>query len=223
MHRRTGYWFALVTIGLFALTVLSKRFVEYWVPFAMLCAAFALNPYIRAVSWRETVRQAKRYWQVATAGGLVVLILGFFIFYNIKITIGYLRYGAPFEGYRNAAEYIKDHSQPGDIVFNTQWDQFPQLFYWADQNRYIIGMDPTFMYVKNKDLYWKWRAVTEHDRDAWIDNKAYKIITEDFHARYIFIEHDRNKNFLGFLREPAQSNQFVEQFDDGVNSVFEVQ
>ncbi len=221
-QRQHGWWLALMSAGLFVLTVLSKRFVEYWVPFAILFAAFSLDPYIRAIPWRDLGSHIKRYWQVAVASGLVVLILGSCIFYNIKITIGYLRYGSPFDGYRNAAEYIKASSQPGDIVFNTQWDQFPQLFYWADQNRYIIGMDPTFMYVKNKDLYWKWRAVTEHDREAWENDKAYRIIHDDFGARYIFIEHERNENLMTFLREPAQAVQFIERYDDGINSVFEV-
>ena len=62
-------------------------------------------------------------------------------------------------------------------------------FYYNSHNYYIVGLDPTFMYNYNKDLYWKWVNITIGKQK---DNLPH-ILREDFHASYVFLEKDQTE------------------------------
>jgi hypothetical protein len=62
---------------------------------------------------------------------------------------------ARFDSFEQASKFIASQSKPGDIVYHSSWDQFPALFYFNDQNRYVSGLDPTFLYSSNPSLYEK--------------------------------------------------------------------
>ena len=49
---------------------------------------------------------------------------------------------------------MKTHAAPGEIIIHADWDDMPSLFYWDDQNRYIMGLDPTFTYSADPARYW---------------------------------------------------------------------
>ncbi len=94
-----------------------------------------------------------------------------------------------FEGGFNFAKYdeamvaAQKNSDKGDIIFHSDWDDWPMLFYHNDYNRYIVGLDTTFMYKSSKDLYKKWRDITWGD----FEGDPYAIIKNDFKAKLIFV------------------------------------
>jgi hypothetical protein len=51
----------------------------------------------------------------------------------------------------------------GSRVFQTDWDDFPRLFYYITHNTYLIGLDPTFMALYDADLYERWVGITWGD------------------------------------------------------------
>jgi len=92
--------------------------------------------------------------------------------------------GFSFSQFQSASDWLKDNSQEKSIVFHSDWDEFPLLFYHNSSNYYIVGLDPTFMYNYNEDLYWKWHNITIGQE---VQN-LYPYMKNDFTADYVFIE-----------------------------------
>jgi hypothetical protein len=117
--------------------------------------------------------------------------------------------------YKAGVEWVSAHSKQGEIVFNTQWDQFPQLFYWNDYNYYVVGMDPTFMYVYDKELYFKWRVVSDDEMAKWGSVRdLYRTMFVDFSSRFVFVEKNRNPRLVEFLDFDVEGRYFERGFED---------
>ena len=48
----------------------------------------------------------------------------------------------------------------GERIFNTDWDDFPRLFYYDPTHAYISGLDPTYLLDKNADLSKLYERIT---------------------------------------------------------------
>ena len=171
-----------------ALTLRSRRNVEYFIPFAALASAFVLNQplslikkYLPAINaWRQKRK---------VFSSLVVL----YILIMVPFTAGrniwsikqlYLSGGSIYK-YRGVAEWLKNNTPAGAIIFHNDWDDFPALFYYNTHNYYIAGLDPTFMYDYNKDLHKVWVDITTGRRP-----NISEIVKNDFHSEYVFVDKD---------------------------------
>ncbi len=56
--------------------------------------------------------------------------------------------------FQRGTEWLKAHTQEGEIVGHGVWSDFGPLFYWNPHNRYLGGMDPIFQYRFNPETYW---------------------------------------------------------------------
>lgn len=54
---------------------------------------------------------------------------------------------------RALSKFMRENSQPADIVFTDDWDIFPVLFYHNRYNYYIVGLDPKFTHSRRPDLW----------------------------------------------------------------------
>lgn len=131
---------------------------------------------------------------------------------------------------REAAEWLAANSKEGDIVFHTRWEQFAELFFWNQKNYYINGMDPIFMYTFSPSLYWK-QHFFAYDQATSITcsrvrckqeevEESYKVLKEDFRARYIYLQKQKNVNFLKYLSEDPR---FEKAFENDGDVVFRIQ
>ncbi|HWL92956.1 MAG TPA: hypothetical protein VNT79_05435 [Phycisphaerae bacterium] len=55
---------------------------------------------------------------------------------------------------------LKADSQPGDVVFTSDWDDFPVYFYYNSHNYYVVGLDPVFTHKRRPDLWERYVKVT---------------------------------------------------------------
>ncbi len=215
-------WLQISAVGFLILALWHRRFIEYWVPFAVIASAVTLSPYLARLTWQAFRKALKTEWQFSV---VMLLLLGSIVFavnFNLTHVIGSLRNGHSAYEFQNAAKFMATHNQTGDIVFNTQWDQLPQLFYWDDQNYYIIGLDPTFMYLHDKALYWQWREIVDDTGQKWGSaEQVHEIIKNQFRAKFVFLENDRNKNLKDLLAESGQ-NYFDLVYADSGTSVYQV-
>lgn len=153
-NRRPGGIVSIDTTGLFYLGLLfafgmgiscySIRYVHYCVIFMALFAS-ALRCF------------ADRYYEPLVldptlAKAFELLCVVSLTLNPISLYMSYHQQSLSWDELRRAATYIRGHSLSGDIVYNASWDYFPQLFYWNDRNRYVAGLDPTFMYHWNPEL-----------------------------------------------------------------------
>jgi hypothetical protein len=115
--------------------------------------------------------------------------------------------------YRAAALWLAGNTPPGARVFATDWDDFPELFLWNTHNTYLIGLDPTYMYLHDGPLYLRWRAITRGEV-----KRPSAAIRDEFDAGYVFTDTAHR----AFLAEAAADPGLVEVFRDTNTVVFQV-
>jgi hypothetical protein len=85
------------------------------------------------------------------------------------------------ESYAGAAAYLGNTSDENDIVFTGDWDDFPLLYHFNTHNRYIVGLDPHYLFYYDADLSDLWLDITNGRTSDTIVQ-----IRDRFKARYIF-------------------------------------
>jgi len=133
----------------FALWWRSSRFIEYFVPFAPLALAFTSHS--RVHEFLRTRPHAGRRALMAT---LVVWLA-----ITSALAVQQLRGRPPASRYAAAARWLATHSAPATLVFLADWDDFPLLFFHNTVNRYVIGLDPSYLAERDRDLYAAWERI----------------------------------------------------------------
>jgi hypothetical protein len=182
----------------------SRRFVEYFPPFAVLFCAFAWQPLLAEASVRP--RRA-----AALLVGPLVAVLALSSVAAARASVQGDRPAADLSG---AARWLAAHSPAGSRVFQTDWDDFPRLFFYNSHNEYIIGLDPTFLERADPALYREWVDLT---KGRGLD--VAQAIRRDFGADWVISDlgHD------AFLDRAAREPGLREVFRDATGVVFQVE
>lgn len=177
----------------------ARRFVEYFPPFALIFLALAVAPLLRdwLARW-QAARQAGRMLVVAggvVGGTAVVILLAASIWTTGVAARDLIDNSKPAALYADASLWLRERTEPGEIIFQTDWDDFTRQFFYDSDVAYIAGLDPTFMQLHDADLFNLWRDITRGDVD-----QPGAIIRDTFGARFVFsdLKHD---DFLGVAAE----------------------
>ena len=203
--------FFVASLLFFALTLKSRRNVEYLVPLVVTFAALTFRSATAMIkSWFGAARRP------AALSLIILLLAALFASYRYVAEVKEsMRKGFRFDKFAEPSQWLETHTPPGSIVFHSDWDEFPLLFYHNDHNYYIVGLDPTFMYNHDPDLYRRWVDITT-GRSS--ENLAETIGTL-FGARYVFVDITSNQTFD---RNLAQSADFKEVFSNHEARIYEV-
>jgi hypothetical protein len=117
------------------------RTLDFFVPFAMLYAGMELTPWIRQNRQRA-----------AHFGAIAMLLCAA----NVGLAAKSALDSIPVERYRGVAAYL-EREAPGELVINAFSSSYYYLYFWNSQNRYFIGIEPTFTYLNAPAEYWTWR------------------------------------------------------------------
>lgn len=211
------YGFLLLSLFFFAFTLKSQRFIEYFVPFAVLFIAaafsYAKSYGLFSYSWIIAIPNV---FKIGCAGVLVSV----WIMLNFLLSVENATMGWSNDGYKVGALWLRENTPADSTVFNMDWDDFPELFYYNSRNYYIVGMDPTFMYGYDQELYWLWYHITQEwkvcgrqqcDGMDGGELLPVDIIKERFNSQYIFLEksHSLNKVLNKELKKVFEDNQAV--------------
>ncbi|MEK9184055.1 MAG: hypothetical protein AAB890_03220 [Patescibacteria group bacterium] len=147
--------------------------------------------------------------------GAVLTLLFFMAVKNIYRFSTYVPHSFDPRQLQEVSNWLKEHTRPGQIVFNIHWDRFAQLFFWNDHNYYINGMDPIFQYAYSPELYWKTHFYAIDKATEFTCGEircteeqlisTYEALKRDFKASYLILEKRRNpelKKFLEGVRAP---------------------
>ena len=200
----------LISLFFFLLLCMSRRSVEYWPPFCVLFSAFAWDGLLPFKNEREIFAKKRLNIFLITFG---VILLGTFSYINYTEARKDIGSGKPLDYYKGAAIWLKENTKPETIVFNTDWDDFPQLFLYNSKNYYIVGLDANYMYKFKPELYLKWKAITR----GKVSNPS-EDIREIFKAGYIITD-NKHKKFI----KKAKKDKYCEVvFKDIYCTVFMV-
>ena len=226
MDMRTGATL-LLTFFFGALLFQSRRFIEYFPAFALLLAAFAWSPILarwlnqdgssiqhltQKTGWFDRLRN--RPWpRQSVLAGTAILLLAPALWFNLQASRASVQRAKPYERYAAAAAWLESNSSAGARVFQTDWDDFPRLFYFNTHNVYTIGLDPTYMQLFDPDLYDLWSDITK----GRVETPS-KAIQGQFGAQYVFtdLKHDN------FIQDAREDPHLVEVFQDEYALIFQV-
>lgn len=114
---------------------------------------------------------------------------------------------------RNMMAFLKERSQPGDLIFTDDWDIFPVYFYHNSYNHYIVGLDPKFTHERRPDLWQRYVKVSRGEvpsttsytvRDKNGKERKEQIqckledIRDEFGCKYVITDRD-HKSLAGKL------------------------
>jgi hypothetical protein len=119
----------------------------------------------------------------------------------------------PYGLYANASAWLEENTPANARVFQTDWDDFPRLFYYNTHNTYLIGLDPTYLQLYDADLYDLWVDITQGD----VENPS-QVIANTFDSRYIHTD----LNHGDFLQIAAEDPGLKEVYRDDQAVIFEV-
>ncbi len=136
--------------GTLVMACLSKRFVEYFVPFAV---------------WALAALYSEARLTLTRRGRLVAgLVVGLLLIAGVARTHR--------ENARNfsslpppravaAAARLRERTPPGSLLFTCDWDDTPELFFFNHHNRYLVFLDPSYLRAWRPLLWRTWRDVAE--------------------------------------------------------------
>lgn len=193
----------------------SRRFVEYFPPFALIFLALSASPLLInwRVGWAERQRVRQRPYLAALLPLALALIFIFPLVTSMRDARDLVDSSKPAERYAAAALWLRANSAPGDKIFQTDWDDFTRLFFYNSEAVYTAGLDPTFMELQDKQLFDEWIALTKGQVEDPSD-----AIRDRFGAQFVFSDtkHD------AFLERAAGDPGLVERYRDDDAVIFAV-
>jgi hypothetical protein len=120
----------------------------------------------------------------------MILILAYPLYTSLNDARELLSNSKPADRYADAALWLQANSDPGDMIFQTDWDDFTRLFFYNTDAVYLAGLDPTYMELYDADLYDEWVDITR----GRVENPG-QVIKDRFGGDYVFsdLNHD---NFI---------------------------
>jgi hypothetical protein len=261
-ERKRAFFFLLFSTALLVVNLRWRRFAEYFPPFAVVFAAFALEPLIRRARERHTasepvaateseaaaeasddaradeeVRPATapaparveraRAWEIIIVCTAFVLLCAPLVWYA-RVTSKDIADMAHPNYYRGGMDWLSKNADRGEIIFNTDWDDFPKLFFYNPDFAYISGLDPTYLVDRDHeqaDLFAKITIAKDLKDDEIAklgplirDNFCYGEGEQRRCPRYVFTDHEHED----FYNDALDSGWFDEVYTDDDCSVLKI-
>jgi len=144
--------FILMTALTLLMVSRARRYMEYYPPIAVIAAALTIRDLAAGTSKTEGERSGRRRRRVALGVSILMAATSLTVL-RFRIT------SKPHHTFRGAAEYIAENSNPGDLVFNVDYDDFPHLFFHNHKNHYLVGLDPIYLDRYDSKLFGLWRKI----------------------------------------------------------------
>lgn len=192
----------LVSVVFLGLTLVSaRRAMEQWTAFGFLVLPFVAT-LLPPTKGRRTPR-------IATA----VVLATYLAWGAWRHTLNVSEVAFPADSLQEAAEFLADRSEPGDVVFHAKWDNFGPLLAHNRTNHYLSGMDPIFQFAHDPGAYWEFFYMSADVNVAWTCNAfpcvsgvatdSYEVLRDHFGARWVLVEPRRNPRLtLHLLNDP---------------------
>lgn len=196
-------FFLIFSTALMLMTARWKRIAEYWPPFAVMFSAFALQPWLQGARSsltqlptdmldelqpfldrddpmtprEEEAKALKR----AIGMAVIAVLLATAFFLNLRATIRDIHDSERHSFFSKGAQWMQANIPPGQLVFNTDWDDFPRLFYFDSRHSYVTGLDPTYLFDRNPALSKLYDRITLGEEE-----NPGPLIRDRFGARWVF-------------------------------------
>jgi hypothetical protein len=195
-----------LSFGYLMLTLLSVKFTDYLIPFTAAFAVSAWNIKIPFTGKKSPILYIILFFLILSGGFSIVKLR------KETYQTHPLYYGAV-EWLNNIQEPVDlskldrkcqtkfDHNascnknnrpsyNPNLIIFTGEWSDTPALFYGAPQFKYLVFLDPNFMYAYSPEKYNLWKKIS----DGKVLFPAIRI-QKDFNSNIVFLTKHKRRLF----------------------------
>lgn len=174
--RRDRIETTLLLVSLLTLLMLfrSRRFIEYFPPFALLFCAAAWGRYRD----RGFDLRARRLAAFVSIAAFVVGAL--FVVTTFMDTRRLIEDSESPQQFVGASNWLKANTPEGSLVFQLDWDDFTRLFYHNTWNTYLVGLDPTYLERADPRRWELWVAITRGEVE-----QPSQVIKDQFGAHFV--------------------------------------
>ncbi len=207
----------LLAVFFMLLTLRSRRHIEYFAPFAVFFEGLLLTAILPLFGPSELRSPDGRRSKSGLAGLALVVYLSIFlplIAVRDVVAIGgvYRKSGIPLTKYAGAAGWLSANTPEGSIIFHSDWDDFPVLFFHDDRNRYINGLDPTFLYRQDPVRFREYVDITTGKRQLRVG----RVIARLFRSGFVLVENDHG----AMLRAAEADRSLHKVYEDKEATIF---
>ncbi len=142
----------MLAVAALAGGALSARFFEYVGPLAVLAFGLLARDALAAPSVRVRIAEglaASRMLQGLVASA-IVLVAFHSLVSNGRNVYRFAR-EAQVSRFEPAARWLSANARPGEVIFHDRWGAAPDLFYYAPGLRYLVLLDPAFLFYADED------------------------------------------------------------------------
>jgi hypothetical protein len=140
-------------------------------------------------------------------GAVAVSMLALILFINVMETRVQIADSSKPDYYKGGMEWVRANVPAGETVFNTDWDDFPKMFFYDTTHKYVSGLDPTYLLDRNPDLSKLYEDITlGKQKDPG------PLIRDKFGATYVFT--DNEKIHDDFVNNAIDSGWFENVYED---------
>jgi hypothetical protein len=154
----------------------SRRFIEYFPAFALLYGAVSWGRGGTTLTAWFRGKPIRRLLAVGGVASISVLLL----VSTLTGARGMIREARDVHYMAGASDWLEDHTEAGTLVFQTDWDDFPYLFFHNTHNTYLVGLDPTYLERADPELWDTWVALTRGEIE-----RPSAVIRSAFGAAYV--------------------------------------
>lgn len=220
--KRSWALFAL-TVFAFILTLKSRRYVEYYIPLAVLWSAVSISDALRGIKWHNIINQFRQWFFRRRLGRGIGLLIAIYIVLGVGFVVGRdfrnerndLQAGFLANKFQAVSSWLVANTPAGSRVVHSDWDEFPVLFYHNTHNTYIIGLDPTFLYRANERTYWTWADITL----GKFQGDLVSAVRDTLQSQYVFVA----SNHDVMDRQFRHNSNFVIVYQDEEATIYELQ
>jgi hypothetical protein len=166
MRAQRPLYFLLLSTALLLMAIRSRRFMEYWPPFAILFGAFALQGALTASSRNDALdpfaaepgagqaRPGKDNagWKIFELAPLA-LGLAAICSYNLHFVQAVTRStNSDPDIYATGAAWLRTHVPPRTLIYDLNFSDFPKLFFYDSVHTYVTGLDPQYLHNLHPEL-----------------------------------------------------------------------
>ena len=222
-------FFLILATALLVMNLRWKRFAEYFPPFAIIFVAFTLEQFWRGravfthlpddvledlqpfLDRQELTVVAKEHqqqdiWRIIKIAFAAIALGGVFLV-NVYRTSHDISDSDPPNYYAKGAAWMRVNIPAGQTVFNTDWDDFPRLFFFDSSHVYVSGLDPTYLLDKDAELSKLYVKITTGDEED-----PGPLIRDHFGSRWVFT--DNTDDHISFTDNALKSGWFERVYRD---------
>ena len=119
------------------------------------------------------------------------LLVGLLILFTTVLTVGHQYLKSPLNkatviNVESFCDYLEDHAEPGNLIFNLSWPSFPYLYHCQPRLTYISGLDGLMLSQGDSDTFRIWYYLSRGYL-GYLDSKDVTSVFSKTNSAYILL------------------------------------